>query len=192
MNIQEFIEVVHKGQKRMTGEKYTSHLYAVRDILVEEGVKSNVILNSALLHDVLEDTDVKREYLELWFGERVANIVFYLSKSKKIFWNTDYCRLQSHINLLEECWREYPEVILIKMADKLHNLRTISAFRKEKQRRFVDSTQNVFLPLFKLAYKEYLLKDFTVVINSLLKKLKVEIKKIDKKLESEGYPAVKK
>lgn len=182
LNIEAFIELVHRGQKRLTGEKYTYHLYAVRDILKEEGVTSPIVLHAALLHDVLEDTDVTREYLELWFGERVASIVFFLSKSEKVFWNTNYCRLQSHLNLLEECLRDYPEAILIKMADKLHNLRTIHGFRREKQLRYLDDVKNVFIPLFKKAKDQNIFIQFTDVVESLLKKLRDEVLLIEKEL----------
>ena len=176
------MELAHKGQKRKSGERYATHPLAVRDILKEKGVDNRTVLDAALLHDILEDTSITREHLEYWFGEHVATIVFYLSKSEKVFWNTDYCRLQSHLNLLEECWREYPEIILIKMADKLHNLRTIDSFRTEKQKRILDETRNVFFPLFEKAREENVLGKFSEVVEELQKDIEKEMEKIEKKL----------
>lgn len=182
MNVDNFIEIIHKGQKRKTGDPFTSHLYAVRDILVQEGITDTTVLNAALLHDALEDTDVTREYLAFRFGNKVADIVFLISKTED--WNTAYCKVKSHLDLMEESWMKYPEAIVVKMADRLHNLRTIHGFNPEKQKEYIAETKECLIPLFERVLDHNKIGYFRKYITSLMKKLKTEVDLIEGRMSS--------
>ena len=171
MNITALLELVHKNQFRKTGDKYTTHLYAVRKTLEDGGIYDQDILNAALLHDILEDSELTKEYLELWFGERIANIVFHLSKTRKGIWNTNYCRLHGYFTMLEEFLHNYPEVILIKMADRIHNLQTAYVFPKEKLNEYINETEEILLPLFNQAIQTSKSSEFRDQCNRLLKQI---------------------
>jgi len=175
MNVHALINLLHQGQKRKTGEPYTSHLYAVRDILIEEGIRDKTILESALLHDTLEDSDITNEYLALWFGSKVAGIVDVVSKSPA--WHTSYCRMKSNLNEMQLAWIQYPEAILIKMADRLHNLRTIQGFSQEKQQAYLRETKEHLLPLFQETLRHRSIASFSFFqpMNSILAKLQHEL-----------------
>lgn len=180
MNIEALVDLLHHGQMRKTGEPYTSHLYAVRNILIEEGICDKVILESALLHDALEDSDITREYLSLWFGNQVAGIVEAVTKSPS--WNTSYCRMKSNLSEMQLAWIKYPEAILVKMADRLHNLRTIQGLPPHKWPLYLEETKTHLLPLFSQIMNNRLVRclSFLAVMESLLSKLQQEIKKIEK------------
>ncbi len=145
--IEPLIDYLYKGRKRKNGEPYARHSYAVRDILAEQGVNDPTVLAAALLHDVLEDTYISREYLVLRFGRKIARIVHLLSKNPA--WHTGYCRMKSNIDEMELLWRRYPETVLIKIADRLHNIRTIKGFSAAKQQEYLAETEHMLLPFFR-------------------------------------------
>ena len=180
MNIPHFLESIHKGQKRKTGENYTSHLYAVRDILAEEGVCEKTILNSALLHDVLEDGGISKEYLSFRFGEKVSAIVEAVSKDTS--WNTAYCKTKSYLDSIESSLAEHPESVLIKMADRLHNLRTIDGFSLKKKKEYLNETKECFIPLFEAVIRDTKIGTLKKALESLLKKLRNEVRLIEYRL----------
>jgi len=180
MQISDLLEHVHRGQKRKGGEPYTSHLYAVCDILKNEGIKEKTVLDTALLHDILEDSSISKEYLALKFGDRVADIVEFLTKN--IAWNTAYCRTKSNLDEMEMIWGEYPEAVIIKMADRLHNLRTISGFSLPKQHDYLTETTECLLPLFTKILKKIQVGYFKKYMRGLLTKLKHESRSITKHL----------
>lgn len=173
MDIHCLIEKLHQGQTRNTGEKYTSHLVAVRDILRKEGITKKYILNAALLHDSIEDSYITKHYINIHFGNKVSSIVEGLSKNN--LWKTKYCKLQNHISEIENTSITRPEVILIKMADRLHNLQTLSGFSLEKQKKYIEETQKYLIPLFEQFANQKLLGDLSDSAKNLLGKIKKEI-----------------
>ncbi|MDP2691159.1 MAG: HD domain-containing protein [bacterium] len=175
MNIRAFLEHVYEGKKRKTGAKASSHPIAVRKILVDEGIKEEAILNAALLHDVLEDTSITKEYLRLRFGDKVAELVDLVSKLSS--WNTSYCKMKGSLDDMEQAWSVHPESVLIKMADRLHNLQTIHGFSPEKQNEYIDETNDMLLPLFERIIKNNRLSYLQKSLLSLYDRLEKETRK---------------
>ncbi len=181
MNTKTLIELIHQGQKRMTGEPYTTHLYAVRDILRNEGITDKNTLYAALLHDAMEDNEnITKKYLAMYFGEKIAQIVEVVSKKRA--WLTSYCRTKGHIDEIEFSWRAHPEAVLIKMADRLHNLQTLHGLPLEKQIRKLKESKEYLMPLFQKFHQENHFKDIGKYTKSLLEKLEMEIENNDQRL----------
>ncbi|MDY7537145.1 bifunctional (p)ppGpp synthetase/guanosine-3',5'-bis(diphosphate) 3'-pyrophosphohydrolase [Undibacterium sp. 5I1] len=141
-----FSDEMHLGQIRKSGEPYISHPIAVAEICAEWKLDVQAIM-AALLHDVMEDQDVKKEELIERFGAPVASLVDGLSKLEKI-------EFQSQIEAQAENFRKMllamardVRVILVKLADRLHNMRTLGAMRPEKQRRISGETMEVYVPI---------------------------------------------
>jgi len=175
MSIECLIEVIHQGQKRKTGEPYTSHLYATRDILKDVGITNKIILTTALLHDSLEDTYLTKRYLEIHFGQRVADIVDFVSK--KTFWKTKYCKMKGSMYEIETNWNSYPEAMLVKMADRIHNLKTLSGFTPEKQKIYIKQTKEILLPLFEKIIDRNNYGDIQKPLKKLIQKIYFLLKK---------------
>ncbi|HEX7643343.1 MAG TPA: bifunctional (p)ppGpp synthetase/guanosine-3',5'-bis(diphosphate) 3'-pyrophosphohydrolase [Burkholderiaceae bacterium] len=141
-----FSDEMHLGQMRKSGEPYISHPIAVAEICAEWKLDSQAIM-AALLHDVMEDQGVKKEELIERFGGPVANLVDGLSKLEKI-------EFQSQIDMQAENFRKMllamardVRVILIKLADRLHNMRTLGFMIPEKKRRIARETMEVYVPI---------------------------------------------
>ena len=182
MNAAEFIEMMHRGQKRKTGDPYVSHLYAVRDILQKAGVTQSYMLDAALLHDVLEDTNVTAEFIELHFGEHIAEIVAHLSKMSG--WLTEYSKAHTVANSLKGNSAKYPEVLLLKAADRLHNLQTIEGFSPEKQVSYLAETVDVLIPSIESSIGNPLQEQFTPILKVLLEQLQNEVQSVKDTLQS--------
>lgn len=180
MNINALLEFLHKGQQRKTGDAYTSHLYEVHNILRKAGIKDKDLLDAALLHDVLEDTYISKDYLRLRFGERVAEIVDIVSKES--FWNTKYLQMKGTLDEMEERWTDYPEAVLIKIADRLHNLQTIHGFKKEKRKEYMNETKELLVPMFQTVIHKKSFGRFQKPAELLIKKMEKEIVQIEKHL----------
>lgn len=141
-----FSDEMHLGQIRKSGEPYISHPIAVAEICAEWKLDVQAIM-AALLHDVMEDQDVKKDELIERFGAPVAALVDGLSKLEKI-------EFQSQIEAQAENFRKMllamardVRVILVKLADRLHNMRTLGAMSSEKQRRISRETMEVYVPI---------------------------------------------
>ncbi|MFL6711245.1 MAG: HD domain-containing protein, partial [Massilia sp.] len=141
-----FSDEMHLGQVRKSGEPYIIHPIAVAEICADWKLDAQAIM-AAFLHDVMEDQDVKKEELIERFGAPVANLVDGLSKLEKI-------EFQSLIEAQAENFRKMllamasdVRVILIKLADRLHNMRTIDALPKQKQQEKARETLEIFAPL---------------------------------------------
>ena len=141
-----FSDEMHLGQIRKSGEPYISHPIAVAEICAEWKLDVQAIM-AALLHDVMEDQDVTKDELIERFGAPVAALVDGLSKLEKI-------EFQSHIEAQAENFRKMllamardVRVILVKLADRLHNMRTLGAMSAEKQRRIARETMEVYVPI---------------------------------------------
>ncbi|MBC7489252.1 MAG: HD domain-containing protein, partial [Glaciimonas sp.] len=141
-----FSDEMHLGQTRKSGEAYISHPIAVAEICADWKLDAQAIM-AALLHDVMEDQDVKKEELIERFGAPVASLVDGLSKLDKI-------EFQSQIEAQAENFRKMllamardVRVILIKLADRLHNMRTLGVMIPEKKRRIARETMEVYVPI---------------------------------------------
>jgi GTP pyrophosphokinase len=137
---------MHLGQMRKSGDPYISHPIAVAEICAEWKLDAQAIM-AALLHDVMEDQDVKKEELIERFGSPVASLVDGLSKLEKI-------EFQSQIEMQAENFRKMllamardVRVILVKLADRLHNMRTLDFMSSEKKRRIARETMEVYVPI---------------------------------------------
>lgn len=138
----------HKDMRRKSGEPYVIHPLEVAIICVEEIGLGTTSVVSALLHDVIEDTDLyKLEDIERIFGQRVAMIIDGLTKIKKIFDNTEPSSQAVNYRKLLETMSTDVRVILIKLADRLHNMRTLTFMRPEKQMKIAAETHYLFAPL---------------------------------------------
>ncbi len=164
---------LHQHQKRKTGDPYIMHPSAVAKILYDVGGTEDMLC-AGLLHDTLEDTDAEREHLEQLFGIRMAKIVELLSKEKS--WQTKYCRMKSNLDEMESVWHEYPEAIIVKMADRLHNIQTLNGFISlEKKQACLIETKELLLPLFKQTLERGNFKPYFPIIRKLLKRLSTKV-----------------
>ncbi len=147
----------HSGQTRSSGEDYVNHTFAVAAIVHELGLDSDVVI-AALLHDTVEDTDVTLEQLRKTFGVDVESLVDGVTKMEVIqeFSETESesQRGKSKQELKAESLRKMMlamvddvRVVLIKLCDRLHNMRTLDAVPAEKQKRVATETLEIFSPL---------------------------------------------
>jgi GTP pyrophosphokinase len=146
-------ERAHQGQTRLSGEPYVRHALAVADILAELGLDHET-LAAAILHDVVEDTGVKLEDLKRDFGPRIAALVDGVTKMKVIqeFRGDTGGARQEHsqaesLRKMLLAMAEDVRVVLIKLADRLHNMRTLSALSGDKQLRIARETMDIYAPL---------------------------------------------
>jgi GTP diphosphokinase / guanosine-3',5'-bis(diphosphate) 3'-diphosphatase len=142
----QFSEQAHEGQFRQSGEPYISHPLAVANILAQWHLDSQA-LTAALLHDVMEDTSVTKTEISRNFGKSVADLVDGVSKLDRI-------EFESHAEAQAENYRKMllamardVRVILIKLADRLHNMRTLDAVGGDKQRRVARETLEIYAPI---------------------------------------------
>jgi guanosine-3',5'-bis(diphosphate) 3'-pyrophosphohydrolase len=142
----EFSAKAHEGQKRASGEDFTVHLAEVAKILADLGLDS-ISITSALVHDVIEDTGVTYEDVTRDFGPEVARIVDGVTKIGKVqFQSTTEQQVENYRKLLMSMAQD-ARVIVIKLADRLHNMRTLEHLRPEKQRRIALETREIYAPL---------------------------------------------
>ena len=136
----------HEGQYRASGEPYVFHPLEVARVMAEMHMDHQSIV-AALLHDVLEDTDVSKEQLIAEFGEEEAALVDGVSKLTQIeFENPAEEQAENFRKMMLAMTRDI-RVILIKLADRLHNMRTLGALRPEKRRRIARETLEIFVPI---------------------------------------------
>lgn len=151
----EFANEAHKGVRRRSGEPYILHPIAVAKIVVDEiglGCKS---ICAALLHDVVEDTDFTVEDIQRLFGDKIASLVEGLTKIKTALDNDNKNKSQSnHRSLQAENFRRIlvtlnddVRIVLIKLADRLHNVRTIQFMPEYKRDKILSETMYLFIPL---------------------------------------------
>ena len=137
---------MHAGQERKSGEPYITHPVAVATILAELGLDAETVI-AALLHDTLEDTELTRTALAAEFGEVVADLVDGVTKLDKMrFGSRQEADAESFRKMLLAMARDL-RVILIKLADRLHNMRTLGAKDLVSRRRIARETLEIFAPI---------------------------------------------
>lgn len=142
-----FAKEAHKGARRRSGEPYILHPIAVAKIVISELGLGSTSICAALLHDVVEDTEYTRDDIAANFGEKIASIVEGLTKiSGGIFGDKASLQAENFRKLLLSMSTDI-RVILIKMADRLHNMRTLESMRPEKQFKIAGETLYVYAPL---------------------------------------------
>jgi GTP pyrophosphokinase len=141
-----FSASAHRGQKRLSGEDFIEHPVAVATILADLHLDTTTI-TAALLHDTVEDTDVTVAEIEDDFGDEVARIVDGLTKLERIEFKTREQEQAENVRKMVVAMAGDIRVLLIKLADRLHNMRTISAQTDEKQRRIATETLEIYAPL---------------------------------------------
>ena len=142
-----FARHAHKGVRRLSGEPYIMHPIAVAQIVAGEIGLGSTSICSALLHDVVEDTEYTTEDIENMFGPKIAQIVDGLTKiSGGIFGEHASAQAENFKKLLLTM-NDDIRVVLIKMADRLHNMRTLGSQRKDKQYKIAGETLYIYAPL---------------------------------------------
>ncbi|MCU0618525.1 MAG: HD domain-containing protein, partial [Gemmatimonadaceae bacterium] len=151
----------HAGQKRRSGEDYVVHCVQVARVLAELSLDS-VTVAAGLIHDVVEDTEITVADVEREFGPEVATIVDGLTKIASIeFASKEERQVENYRKLLLSIARD-ARVILIKLADRLHNMRTLEHMPEEKRRRIAQETRDIYAPLahrFGMAQMRWELED---------------------------------
>lgn len=143
----EFANNAHAGVKRKSGEPYIIHPLAVAKIVIEEIGLSATSIISALLHDVVEDTDYTLEDISNLFGEKVASIVDGLTKLTDEFTPQHDSKQANNFRKMLMTLSDDVRVILIKLADRLHNMRTLDSMPPHKQLKIAAETLYIFAPL---------------------------------------------
>ncbi|MDX2076837.1 MAG: bifunctional (p)ppGpp synthetase/guanosine-3',5'-bis(diphosphate) 3'-pyrophosphohydrolase [bacterium] len=149
-------QVAHEGQVRKSGEPYFTHCVAVAAILTEMKLDAEAIA-AALMHDILEDTSVTKEELIAEFNHKIANLVDGVTKLKNLPINLDKNntgkrprdtnRELEYMRKMFLTMGDDVRVVLIKLADRLHNMRTLGYMREDKQQRIATETLEIFAPL---------------------------------------------
>lgn len=146
-NAAEFAKTMHEGQTRASGEPYYTHPLEVAGILADMKMDPATIV-TAILHDTLEDTPATYKELTAKFGKEVADLVNGVSKLTKIESQTVEGKQAENFRKLVLAMSEDIRVLLVKLADRLHNMRTLGAFdRPDKQRRIARETLEIYAPL---------------------------------------------
>ncbi len=139
-------EQAHQGQLRKSGEPYISHPLAVATILAKLGL-DDITLAAALLHDAVEDTSVTLEEIEAEFGAPVAQIVDGVTKLDRVKFASQEAQQAANVRKMLIAMAKDGRVLLIKLADRLHNMRTIAAMDEDKQERIAQQTLDIYAPL---------------------------------------------
>ncbi len=141
----EFSLEAHKHDLRASGEPYFSHPYQVALIVARELPLDDITIASTLLHDVVEDTELNLDLLSKEFGKEVAEIVDGVTKISGIFKGQEITVAENYRKLLLSMVKDV-RVILVKFADRLHNMRTLEFVNPDKQRRIAQETLEIYAP----------------------------------------------
>ena len=143
----EFANKAHDGVRRLSGEPYILHPLAVARIVVKEIGLGSTSICAALLHDVVEDTDYTVEDIEKMFNPKIAHIVDGLTKISGGVFSEQVSAQAENFRKLLLTMSDDIRVVLIKIADRLHNMRTLGAQPKDKQHKIAGETQYIYAPL---------------------------------------------
>ncbi|WP_432698654.1 bifunctional GTP diphosphokinase/guanosine-3',5'-bis pyrophosphate 3'-pyrophosphohydrolase [Marinobacterium sp. YM272] len=141
-----YAEQAHDGQRRKSGEPYVTHPLAVAGVLSEMHMDHQSLM-AAMLHDVIEDTEISYEGIETQFGKPVADIVDGVSKLTHLEFETKAEAQAENFQKMVLAMAEDIRVILVKLADRLHNMRTLGAMPPVKQRRIARETLDIYSPI---------------------------------------------
>jgi GTP diphosphokinase / guanosine-3',5'-bis(diphosphate) 3'-diphosphatase len=142
----ELADKAHEGQFRASGEPYIMHPLAVADILAHLQI-DHITLMAALMHDVVEDTSYSKEDLEEMFGSEVAFLVDGVTKLNQFQYETKEDRQMENYRKMILAMAKDVRVVVIKLGDRLHNMRTLKHMRSDKQKRIAKETLEIFAPL---------------------------------------------
>lgn len=135
----------HKNEYRASGEPYFMHPWEVAKIIAREMPLDDVSVVSALLHDVVEDTDISLDSLTKEFGKEVSEIVDGVTKISGVFSGQEITQAENYRKMLLSMIKDI-RVILVKFADRLHNMRTLEHVKPQKQRRIAQETLEIYAP----------------------------------------------
>ena len=138
-----YAEQAHDGQRRRSGEPYVTHPLAVANILANMHMDHQSLM-AAMLHDVIEDTGVPKEALARQFGEPVADLVDGVSKLTQITFEDKAVAQAENFQKMVLAMSQDIRVIIVKLADRLHNMRTLGALRPDKKRRIARETLEIY------------------------------------------------
>jgi RelA/SpoT family (p)ppGpp synthetase len=141
-----FAEQAHVGQRRRTGEPYVTHPLAVAGILAEMHMDHQSLM-AAMLHDVIEDTGISKEALGAQFGDAVAELVDGVSKLSQIEFQSRAEAQAENFQKMALAMAKDIRVILVKLADRLHNMRTLGVLKPDKRRRIARETLEIYAPI---------------------------------------------
>ena len=141
-----FSAQAHVGQMRVSGEPYITHPVAVAEILASLRLDEKTII-AALLHDVIEDTPTARDQIAAEYGDEVAHLVDGVSKLDQIRFKSKAEQQAANFRKMMMAMVEDVRVILIKLADRLHNMRTLGVMRPDKRRRIARETLEIYTPI---------------------------------------------
>ncbi len=209
-----FAENAHEGQYRKSGEKYFIHPVEVAKILIELKMDSSTIA-AGLLHDVIEDTEYTYEYISNKFGEEVAMLVEGVTKLTRFSFNSREERQAENLRKMFIAMAKDIRVILIKLADRLHNMRTLKYQSEHKKKEKAQETLEIYAPIahrlgisrIKWELEDICLryideegyydlvekvsikrKDREVLINNVIKSIEIKLKDFDINSEISGRP----
>ena len=141
-----YAEQAHDGQRRRSGEAYVTHPLAVASILADMHMDHQSLM-AAMLHDVIEDTGVPKEALQAQFGETVAELVDGVSKLTQMDFQSKAEAQAENFQKMAMAMARDIRVILVKLADRLHNMRTLDAMPHDKSRRIAKETLEIYAPI---------------------------------------------
>lgn len=141
-----YAEQAHYGQARRTGEPYVTHPLAVATVLARMHMDHESIM-AALLHDVIEDTGVSKEDIRTQFGEEVADLVDGVSKLTHVEFDSAEIKQAENFQKMALAMARDIRVILVKLADRLHNMRTLGALKPEAKKRIANETLDIYAPI---------------------------------------------
>ena len=141
-----FAKDAHANQKRASGEPYFIHPCAVADILIDLGLDAATIA-AALLHDVIEDTESTSEDIQREFGDEVLTLVSSVTKLEKIVFKSKEDENAENFRKIFVAMAKDVRVIIIKLADRLHNMRSLNFLSAERQQRMASETLDIYAPL---------------------------------------------
>lgn len=188
----------HKNHFRASGEPYFLHPYEVTMIVATEIPLDDISVVSALLHDVVEDTDISLEFIENEFSKEIAEIVDGVTKIGGVFKGQNISQAENYRKLLLSMVNDV-RVILVKFADRLHNMRTLEFVSSHKQRRIASETLEIYAPFanrFGLAKVKWELEDLAFKYlnkesyNEISKKLKETRKEREEYIRNVTEPIV--